>query len=70
MPGIYFRYDLSPIRILYTISMQTTTDYLVNICAVMGGIYVVSSIIDNILKNGLMVLGFGSPDELPQNKNK
>jgi len=67
MPGIYFRYDLSPIRILYTISMQSTSDYLVKICAVIGGIYVVSSILDSLLKQGIELLGF-RPTESPGKK--
>ena len=65
MPAIFFRYELSPIRITYTMSMQSLTDYLVNICAVVGGIYAVSSIVDSVVRNSLGILGFGAPEDLP-----
>jgi hypothetical protein len=65
MPAIFFRYELSPIRIQYTVSLQSFTTYMVNICAVIGGIYSVSSILDSVVRNSLSVLGFGSPDDLP-----
>lgn len=38
---------------------------MVNICAVIGGIYAVSSILDSVVRNSLGILGFGSPDDLP-----
>ena len=65
MPAIFFRYELSPIRIQYTMSMQSVTDYVVNICAVIGGIYAVSSILDSALRNSIGILGFGAPEDLP-----
>lgn len=45
--------------------MQSVTDYLVNICAVIGGIYAVSSVLDSVLRNSVGILGFGSVDDLP-----
>ena len=65
MPAIFFRYELSPIRIQYTITLQSISKYLVNICTVCGGIFAVSSILDSLTRNGFGILGFGSMEDLP-----
>ena len=59
MPAIFFRYELSPIRIQYTMALQSWIDFLVHICAIIGGIYAVSSIIESALRNSIGILGFG-----------
>lgn len=63
MPAIFFRYELSPIRIQYTMMLQSVTQYIVNICAVVGGIYAVSSILDSLLRNSFSIFSFGALDE-------
>ena len=45
--------------------MQSLTDYLVNICAVIGGVYAVSSVMDSVIRNSVGILGFGSVEDLP-----
>ena len=45
--------------------MQRPTDFIVNICAVVGGIFAVFSIVDSVLRNSVGILGFGSPEDLP-----
>jgi hypothetical protein len=39
------------------------TDFLVRICAIVGGIYAVSSIIESVIRNSMSILGFGSQDD-------
>ena len=63
MPAIFFRYELSPIRIQYTMSMQTVTAFLVRVCAIVGGVYACSSIIESVLRNSLSILGFGAIED-------
>ena len=63
MPAIFFRYELSPIRIQYTMSLQSVTTFLVRVCAIVGGIYAVSSIFESILRNSLSIFSFGSPND-------
>ena len=59
MPAIYFRYELSPIRIQYTMSLQGVSSFLVRVCAIVGGIYAVSSILESLIRNSLSIFSFG-----------
>ena len=59
MPAIFFRYELSPIRIQYNITMMTFSAFLVRVCAIVGGIYAVSSIFESLLRNSISIFGFG-----------
>lgn len=61
MPAIFFRYELSPIRIQYTMSLQGVASFLVRVCSIVGGIYAVSSIIESLLRNSLSIFEFGEP---------
>ncbi|CAO3607272.1 unnamed protein product [Cunninghamella blakesleeana] len=48
-PGVFFHLDFSPMRVIYTEKRKTLASYLTNICAIVGGIFTVASIIDGIL---------------------
>ena len=64
MPAIFFRYELSPIRIQYTMSLPSLSAYLTRVCAIVGGVYAVSSILESFLRNTIFEIGFG------KNQNK
>lgn len=51
LPAIFFRYELSPILLRYTISYGEWTEFLTNICAIVGGIFTVASIVEAFLRN-------------------
>lgn len=59
IPAIFFRYELSPIRIVYNIDMMSFPTFLVRVCAIIGGIYTVSSIFESVVRNSISILGFG-----------
>lgn len=59
MPAIWFRYELSPIRIQYNISLISFTVFFVRVCAIIGGIYSVSSILESMIRNSINILDFG-----------
>ena len=61
-PAIFFRYELSPIKIRYTMSYEKWSQYLVDLCAIVGGIFVVAGIIESILRSGIGAV-VGSSDE-------
>ena len=63
MPAIFFRYELSPIRIQYTMSLQSVTSFLVRVCSIVGGIYAVSSIIESLVRNSLSMFEFGGDQD-------
>ena len=63
MPAIFFRYELSPIRIQYTVYLQELSPFFVHICAIIGGIYAVSSIFESVLRNSLSIFSLGALEE-------
>lgn len=39
MPAVYFRYDLSPITVQFTKRRQPFLHFLVQLCAIIGGVF-------------------------------
>ena len=49
LPGIFFIYELSPFMIESQKSIVPPTHFLTKICAIVGGLFVVLGIVDNII---------------------
>ncbi|CEG65262.1 hypothetical protein RMATCC62417_02078 [Rhizopus microsporus] len=49
LPGVFFMLDHSPMRIIYSETKMSLATYLTNICAIIGGIFTIASVIDGIL---------------------
>lgn len=49
LPGVFFMLDHSPMRIIYSESRPTLGSLLTSICAIVGGIFSVASIVDSVL---------------------
>ena len=56
MPTLYFRYDLSPITVEYKQYKETFLNFFINICAIIGGVFTVTGIIDAIIHKSVMIL--------------
>lgn len=56
MPGIFFSYELSPLMVKITEKSNSIGHLATNICAIVGGIYVVASIIDSFLHSSIRVI--------------
>ncbi|KAJ7556838.1 hypothetical protein O6H91_05G100600 [Diphasiastrum complanatum] len=52
LPGVFFFYDLSPIKVLFTERNTSFLHFLTNVCAIVGGIFTVSGIIDAFIYHG------------------
>lgn len=52
-PGVYFRYQLMPIRITIEESSLYILPYLTSLCSIIGGVITVSGIIQSLLTNTL-----------------
>merc|ERR1712137_1513756 len=46
LPGVFFMYDLSPIRVVLKESPQTWADFLTKIFGTAGGLFTISTLID------------------------
>ncbi|KMZ73781.1 putative Endoplasmic reticulum-Golgi intermediate compartment protein,putative [Zostera marina] len=55
-PGVYFVYDFSPIKVIFTEKNTALLHFLTNICAIIGGIFTVSGIIDAFVYHGQRAL--------------
>lgn len=52
-PGVWFRYDFSPILVRV---VETRTGFLslcVSLCAIVGGVYALAGIVDQVLHRSL-----------------
>lgn len=49
LPAVYFRYDLSPVTVLYWQYKDSFSHFFVQICAIVGGIFAVTGIIDAVI---------------------
>jgi len=56
LPAVYFRYDLSPVTVKYTLKKESFFHFLVQICAIIGGIFTVAGIIDSLIHKSVVHL--------------
>mmetsp|Transcript_54389 Transcript_54389/g.157986 ORF Transcript_54389/g.157986 Transcript_54389/m.157986 type:complete len:347 (-) Transcript_54389:145-1185(-) len=56
MPSLYFRYDFSPVTVRYTEVRESFSHFLVQICAVIGGIFTVAAFLDSLLHRSIVHL--------------
>eukprot|EP00004_Rigifila_ramosa_P013105 TRINITY_DN2886_c0_g1_i2.p2 TRINITY_DN2886_c0_g1~~TRINITY_DN2886_c0_g1_i2.p2 ORF type:complete len:127 (-),score=22.44 TRINITY_DN2886_c0_g1_i2:86-466(-) len=49
LPGVFVMYDLSPIMVVTTEHRSPLSHFLASVCAIVGGVFTVSSIVDSIV---------------------
>merc|ERR1719188_2153179 len=54
MPSLYFRYDFSPVTVQYKERRESFSHFLVQVCAVIGGIFTVAGILDSVLHKSIV----------------
>ncbi|KAF5789912.1 putative endoplasmic reticulum vesicle transporter [Helianthus annuus] len=52
LPGVFFFYDLSGIKVNFTETHTSFLHFLTNICAIVGGIFTVAGIFDSFIYHG------------------
>ncbi|KAI3978513.1 hypothetical protein MKX01_015688 [Papaver californicum] len=52
VPGVFFFYDLSPIKVTFTEGHVSFLHFLTNVCAIVGGVFTVSGIVDSFIYHG------------------
>lgn len=55
-PAAYFRFEISPITLIYKLERENFLQFLVYICAIVGGIYTISGIVDSILHKSMLIV--------------
>ena len=56
LPAIYFRFDLSPISVKYWQYKENIFHFIIQLCAIIGGIFSVTGIIDALIHKSVLVL--------------
>uniref|UniRef100_A0A803LUM3 Uncharacterized protein n=1 Tax=Chenopodium quinoa TaxID=63459 RepID=A0A803LUM3_CHEQI len=52
LPGVFFFYDLSPIKVTFKEEHISFLHFLTNVCAIVGGVFTVSGILDSFVYHG------------------
>nr|GEU73887.1 endoplasmic reticulum-Golgi intermediate compartment protein 3-like [Tanacetum cinerariifolium] len=52
LPGVFFFYDLSPIKVTFTETHASFLHFMTNVCAIVGGIFTVAGIVDSFVYHG------------------
>ncbi|KAI3930657.1 hypothetical protein MKX01_037103 [Papaver californicum] len=52
IPGVFFFYDLSPIKVTFTEGHVSFLHFLTDVCAIVGGVFTVSGIVDSFIYHG------------------
>ncbi|KAJ9545888.1 hypothetical protein OSB04_025595 [Centaurea solstitialis] len=52
LPGVFFFYELSPIKVTFTEEHVSFFHFLTNVCAIVGGVFTVSGILDSFIYHG------------------
>lgn len=55
-PSLYFRYELSPVTVQYTLYRDSFLNFFIQICAILGGIFTVTGIIDSMIHKSVVAL--------------
>mmetsp|Transcript_6051 Transcript_6051/g.17903 ORF Transcript_6051/g.17903 Transcript_6051/m.17903 type:complete len:363 (-) Transcript_6051:249-1337(-) len=56
MPSLYLRYDFSPVTVRYEERREKLSHFVVQICAVVGGIFTVAGVLDSLLHKSIVHL--------------
>ncbi|GBF91637.1 hypothetical protein Rsub_03941 [Raphidocelis subcapitata] len=56
LPGVFVFYDLSPVRVVISESRPSFLHYLTNLCAIVGGVFAVSGLLDGAVHQGQCAL--------------
>ncbi len=52
LPGAFFFYDLSPIKVRITEQKTSFMHFLTSVCAIVGGVFTVAGIVDAVWYQG------------------
>ena len=53
---LFFRYDLSPITVEYKHTKMSFLTFLINVFAILGGVFTVAGIIDAVIHKSVLML--------------
>ena len=55
-PSVYFKYELSPVTVEYTQYKDDFLNFFIQICAILGGVFTVTGIIDALIHKSVVTI--------------
>lgn len=55
-PSVYFKYELSPVTVEYTQYKDAPLNFFIQICAILGGVFTVTGIIDALIHKSVVTI--------------
>ena len=56
LPAVYFRFDMSPVTVKFKQYKDNFLHFLIQICAIIGGIFSVTGIIDALVHKSVVAI--------------
>jgi hypothetical protein len=56
LPAVYFRFDMSPVTVKFWQYKDNFLHFLIQICAIIGGIFSVTGIIDALVHKSVVAI--------------
>jgi len=56
MPGVFFSYELAPVMVKYSEKKKSFGHFAATLCAIIGGVFTVSGIVDKLIYNSARIL--------------
>uniref|UniRef100_A0A914DI00 Endoplasmic reticulum-Golgi intermediate compartment protein 3 n=1 Tax=Acrobeloides nanus TaxID=290746 RepID=A0A914DI00_9BILA len=56
LPGFFVQYEFSPLMVKYEEKRKSLSHFLVSLCAIIGGVYTVASLVDSFIYNSSRVV--------------
>lgn len=64
-PGIYFKYDFSPLKVIVFSDRENLIQFIVHLCSIISGVIVISGIINSLLRFLTSILSNAKEAEKP-----
>jgi hypothetical protein len=56
MGAVWFKYEIAPIEVHYNMYYESWSDFLVRLCAIIGGTFAAVGVLESLLRNGLCLV--------------
>lgn len=70
LPTIMWNIQITPIKAHYTMYKESISDFLVRLCAILGGIFAAATIFESIVRNGLCLMIPAFDEQVPSSRNE
>lgn len=57
LPSAVFSYDMSPMQVLVTRERKSLASFLTQLCAILGGVFTVTGLLDGLIYHGSASIG-------------